>query len=503
MKKLSLFIALIVCSIVCLQSSGIAITQAGTTIESYAEIRYAGREIVSNLITHEVGQIFGLELDPMSSEASVSPGETYYFPHVLTNVGNGSDLITFSIIEVTPETWSANLVYDKNFNGVYDSGFDVIIGQSTSEPRSEESAYYFLIQIITSATSEASGYAVLRVTSEANDGPSYFGANGSLFGGDDVIQIKDELASELTNLSISRNDSTGDIILSWEGTSADIYYLESFSSDFSSASLEASNVSSPYISSSVEAQDGNTRFYRIAPAGSTAYALGIMGKFDVPVSVGINQLSLPLIPSSNAISNVIGTQVTGATNAFDADRVWKYNSSSPSGYDIAWLVGGVGPPYDGQWYTGNYPTTLTIGPDEGFILQIREGHSASYITFVGSVSNVDRSIPVSVGMNFIGTCFPVEVPLGDQASTGDSNLWESGATGATNAFDADRVWKYNPSAPAGYDFAWLVDGVNPTYNGKWYTGNYPTTMKLQPGLGYWIQVREGHSGFTWTYKKPY
>ena len=480
-----------------------AVTTAGTSIESYAEVRVGGRQYFSNVITQEVIQMFGLDLDPLSSEASISPGETHYFPHVLTNVGNGSDLVTFSIVEVTPESWSATIIRDVNMNGSFEGGTDVVIGSSTQEPRSEESAYYLLLALTAPATGEIIGSTTLRITSEADDGGSYFGANGILYGGEDAIEIVDRASSALTNFGIIRDDTTGDIILTWEGGSADVYFLTGFSTDFASASLEAAGVSSPYASTAISAQDGNTRYYRVANPGTRIYASGTAGKFDIPVSVGINELSLPVVPNSNAISGIIGTQVIGASNAFDADRIWKYNPSAPAGYDIAWLVGGVGPPYDGQWYTGNNPTTLTLGPDEGFILQIRSGHPATYVTVVGMVSETDRSIPIGIGLNFIGTCFPVEILLGDQASSGDSNIWESGATGANNAFDADRVWEYNPSSPAGYDFAWLVDGVNPTYNGKWYTGNYPTTIKLKPGLGYWIQVRGSHSGFTWTYKKPY
>lgn len=480
-----------------------AITTAGTSIESYAEIRVAGRRYFSNITTQEVIQIYGLDLDPLSSEASISPGQTYYFPHVLTNVGNGSDLVTFSIVEVTPAAWSATLIRDVNMNGSFEGGTDVVIGMSTQEPRSEESAYYLLLALTAPATGEIIGSATLRITSEADDGGFYFGANGVLYGGDDAIGIVDRASAALTNFGIIRDDATGDIILTWEGSSADIYFLTGFSTDFASASLEASGATSPYTSTAISAQDGNTRYYRVANVGTRIYASGTAGKFDIPVSVGINELSLPVVPYSDLISDVIGTQVVGASNAFNADRIWKYNPSAQSGYDYAWLVGGVGPPFDGQWYTGNNPTTLTLGPDEGFVLQIRAGHPATYITIAGMVSEADRSIPIGIGLNFVGTCFPVDVPLGDQASSGDSNLWESGATGASNAFNADRVWKYNPSAQSGYDYAWLVDNVNPTYDGKWYSGNNPTTMKLEPGLGYWMQVRDNHSPFTWDYEKPY
>ncbi len=72
---------------------------------------------------------------------------------------------------------------------------------------------------------------------------------------------------------------------------------------------------------------------------------------------------------------------------------------------------------------------------------------------------------------------------------------ESGATGATNEGDADRVWSWTGS---NYQLHWLVDGTGTASDGIWY----PATS-LEPGKGYWIQIRDGHSGFTWVYPKPY
>jgi hypothetical protein len=147
----------------------------------------------------------------------------------------------------------------------------------------------------------------------------------------------------------------------------------------------------------------------------------------------------------------------------------------------------------------NRETTITLGADQGAWLQIRSGHGNQIVYLLGEVSSTERNIPLSVGMNLIGTCYPVSVPLGDKLPI-DSNLWESGATGATNEGAADRVWSWTGS---NYQFHWLVDGVNSTVNGLWYSGGTPSTLQLEPGKGYWVQIRPGHSGFTWVYPKPY
>jgi hypothetical protein len=171
-----------------------------------------------------------------------------------------------------------------------------------------------------------------------------------------------------------------------------------------------------------------------------------------------------------------------------------------STYQFAWLVEGTGnPSYDGKWYTGNSETTITLGSDQGAWLQIRPGHGNQTVYLLGEVSSTDRAIPLSVGMNLVGSCYPVLVPLGDQGAS-DSNLWESGATGSTNEGGADRVWSWTGS---NYQFHWLVEGAGQTYDGLWYTGNQQSALQFEPGKGYWMQIREGHDGFTWTYPRPY
>lgn len=491
--------ALAVFLLLALISTSFAATKAGTTIESQAFMTYSGGSTETTFIYLIVLQEYGLDLTPTFEAASVPGGEWHYFPLTVTNIGNGSARI-FTGTSATPEGWQASLFVDDNRDEVHQDT------ENTPVPSSivlaEDADYKFLLKLDApdSALIGSHGYGSAILSTEANDGPSYFGANGSLYGGDDTVVGTGDLSIEsLGNQRIWRSDSNGDIFLTWGGGPADIYYRAPFGLTFEggAATVEATDATSPWTSEAVEAKDGVNRYYRIAVTGTSSFAAGILGKFDTGVSVGINQLSVPLIPYDISISSVVGTQVTGAGNAGDADRVWLYNPSNPAYYDYAWLVGGVGPPYDGKWYTGNSPTTLFIGTDEGFILQIRDGHPATYVTFVGRVSEVDRLIGINPAMNFIGTCFPVEVALDD------SNLWGSGATGAGNAGDADRAWSYNPLQQSYYDYAWLVDGTGTIYDGRWVTGSRPTTIKLRPGKGYWFQRRPGRAAFNWIYTKPY
>lgn len=292
-------------------------------------------------------------------------------------------------------------------------------------------------------------------------------------------------------------EGTGDITITWGSEPDGIYEIAS-KDDFTSAFTVVDTVTaSDTITSWTD--DGlltgshptlvDQRYYKVIDEGIDCE--NVVGMFRITVQDGMNLVSLPLIPFSNALEYVIDSQVTGADNEGDADRIWVWNGAN---YEFAWLVDGVGPPYDGQWYTGNNPTTITLDADQGAWVQIRSGNGPADIYLLGEVSGMDRTIPVSVGMNLIGSCYPVSVPLVD------TNLWESGLTGGDNEGDADRIWSW---ASDHYEFFWLVDGVGEPYDGQWFKGNDPVDRVLEPGKGYWLQVKDGHPAFMWNYVKPY
>lgn len=294
-----------------------------------------------------------------------------------------------------------------------------------------------------------------------------------------------------------------DVTLTWEssvGQSYSILLKDDFSGSFIPVDMVTGNQgTTSWTDNGVWA--GGThpstvpqRYYKVSASGIESH--NTVGIYRITVQEGMNLISLPLIPFSSDLVNVIGSQLTGAPNEGDADRLWIWNGNN---YEFAWLVEDVGPPYDGKWYTGNAETAVTLGADRGAWVQVRPGHGTQAVYIAGEVAATARMIPLATGMNLVGSSYPVAVPLGDQQSD-DCNLWESGATGADNEGDADRVWSWTGS---NYQFHWLVDHVNATLNGTWYSGNSPSPLALEPGKGYWVQIRANHAGFTWTYPKPY
>jgi Squalene-hopene cyclase C-terminal domain/Thrombospondin type 3 repeat/Prenyltransferase and squalene oxidase repeat len=290
-------------------------------------------------------------------------------------------------------------------------------------------------------------------------------------------------------------EATGDITITWEsepGETYDIAIKDDFTGTFSVVDIvTAFDTSTSWTDDGSMTGDHPStvqqRYYKVILESIDSE--NTVGMFRITAQEGMNLISLPLIPFSMALENVIGSQVTGADNEGDADRLWVWNGTN---YEFAWLVEGVGPPYDGQWYTGNSPTTITLDADQGAWMQIKNDQVDIYL--LGELSSTNREIPIEVGMNLVGSCYPVSVSLTD------TNLWESGLTGADNEGDADRIWNWTGSH---YEFFWLVDGVGEPYDGQWFKGNDPVDKELEPGKGYWLQVKDGHPAFIWNYIKPY
>jgi parallel beta-helix repeat protein len=330
------------------------------------------------------------------------------------------------------------------------------------------------------------------------DGDSRPQGAGYDMGSDEYLPTSFRITSITQNWSGNNN-----IIITWEsvaGLNYDVYLKNTFTGSFTQvATVVASGTTTSWTDDGT--WPGGThpttvqqRYYKVSQNGKDS---NIVGMYKITAQEGMNLISLPLIPFSTALKDEIGPQVTGANNEGAADRIWVWNGTN---YEFAWLVEGTGnPSYDGKWYTGNSETAITLSADQGAWLQVRTGHGNQTVYLLGEVSSTDREIPLIVGMNLVGSCYPVSVPLGDKLPI-DSNLWESGATGATNEGGADRVWSWTGS---NYQFHWLVEGAGPAYDGLWYTGNNASALQLEPGKGYWVQIRAGHSGFTWVYPKPY
>jgi hypothetical protein len=215
---------------------------------------------------------------------------------------------------------------------------------------------------------------------------------------------------------------------------------------------------------------------------------------------GFNLTSWPLIVHSTAIQDVFadsmttGCQLTGGYPSAVSDEVSYYDAFTGGSF-IAWYkVGGPGP--QNVWQ-GNL---TTIEPDKSYWITIRGAHAAVTLTMTGAVSDTNRIIPIAPGdhlgagtssFNYVGSCFAVPCSLKN------AGLVASGFTGGYPSGVSDYV-QYIDQAGNSFLAWYKVGGPGPQ---NVWQGNFST---LEPGQGYWIEVRTAHAFASnqWIYPVP-
>ncbi|MFQ5905255.1 MAG: hypothetical protein ACE5JA_01655, partial [bacterium] len=282
-----------------------------------------------------------------------------------------------------------------------------------------------------------------------------------------------------------RDTADDDICVEWEsvnGLEYEILFSNALQDSYQVAEeLDAADTLSRWV------DDGSNtgghpstvvaRFYKIHLKKGPV-SPNTVGKFTRHLDSQMSLVSLPLVPYSSSIQDVLGRQLSGAPDEAYADRVWKWDPVSKI-YDIAWLVDGVGERFDGKWWTGNPfgPSGMKLSCGDGFWIESRHGPQA--VTFAGEVFD-DSSMVLEMRypMQLFGSCYPDTVKLVE------SHLKEDGATGRPSELNADRVWSWKENSST-FDHTWLVDSVGPSFDGKWWDSDPwgETNITLRPGVG--------------------
>jgi hypothetical protein len=214
-----------------------------------------------------------------------------------------------------------------------------------------------------------------------------------------------------------------------------------------------------------------------------------VGEFAIELPPAWTLTSLPLVPASTSLDDVIGDQLSGTCDSANADRALFWNAEGQQ-YEMAWYCDcdGWGPQWDDHWLTGFAQTSLDVEPDVGFWIENRSGVTET-IVVVGDVSAIHRTVEVTSGWQMLGTTYPVSVTLDDAAIP---------ATGTCDSATADRALFWNAESQQ-YEMAWYCDcdGWGEPWDDHWLTGFDQTTIELVPGRGIWLHNR--HDPFTWTY----
>jgi uncharacterized repeat protein (TIGR01451 family) len=126
-------------------------TAAGTTIGNQASATYTdssavSRTATSNVVTTVVQQVASLTLTAPGAKTA-SPGSSVFYPHTLTNTGNGSDTFTLSLAPAQSGAYTltgTHIYLDANGDGIPDN-FTDLTGTSVTIAAGAANAFKFVI----------------------------------------------------------------------------------------------------------------------------------------------------------------------------------------------------------------------------------------------------------------------------------------------------------------------------------------------------------------------
>lgn len=133
MKTSSMVFVAAFCAIVLFgtTSAFAAGTPSGTVIKNVASMTYQDLSggtfptLYSDTAYVTVEQVAGVTLTPTGSLQYSSDSMYIYFPHTVTNTGNGTD--TYNTTSADSASWTPTILFDANGNGVWDSGETTVV----------------------------------------------------------------------------------------------------------------------------------------------------------------------------------------------------------------------------------------------------------------------------------------------------------------------------------------------------------------------------------------
>lgn len=133
MKTRIAVFAAAVCAIVLLSTTSAyaAGTPSGTVIKNVASMTYKDLSgtsfptLYSDTASVTVEQVAGVTLTPTGSLKYSSDSMFVYFPHTVTNTGNGTD--SYNLTSADSASWTPTILFDANGNGVWDSGENTVV----------------------------------------------------------------------------------------------------------------------------------------------------------------------------------------------------------------------------------------------------------------------------------------------------------------------------------------------------------------------------------------
>ena len=306
-----------------------------------------------------------------------------------------------------------------------------------------------------------------------------------------------------TMYDMERDDATGLVRISWTSREGATYRVDSSTSPYNfdessmNWTMEASGLASGGCLTTWE--DAGTpstgeKYYRVYEEDATGDtpAEDTVGLMWLPVRPSRNMMSTPFLPypegggiaGVSTFDKIIGNQLTGhAVVKTLSDIIQKWNSDTLT-WSNAWYRTGVG------WI--DYDTggdAMPFCADAGYWV-LRNAHPFTNIMMFGKVEKVERSVNVDPGRNLLGSAYPVTVALDD------TGLVASGFAGhAVVKTLSDQLLFWDATTLSWRQFWYKTgEGFQP-----W--NSYEPMKDIVPGDAYYL-LRQGTTGFTWTYPCP-
>ena len=414
------------------------------------------------------------------------------FPNELKTIRCKWYYILIIIMSLVSSSFSGAFIVSWNANTEPDlAGYKVYFG---SQPSNYSFSQYIGKSTYWTLTEEHVGHPLVG-------GEVYYMAVTALDSAGNESSPSEEVSAVVTGPKVCMNVQDDGVRLLWSPTDgADSYdvYQDTIANFTPNTPIATVSDINGFMDNSFVKKSNKGSYYQVKALseGSEVYTYDKVGVYSVSVKPGKNLLSLPFVPIDSTLCGVLSDQLTGATDGSAAAKVEVWNGH---GTDVAWKVNAPGFELHNKWVTesGAEESPLQIKPDQAFWITIRDDHPDSLLTFIGKISpDSSREISLIKGYNFVGSCYPVEVSLDS------TELREDGVVqGSNNAGDADKVMIWNGS---GFDYAWLVDGTGTQYDGKWFNpaGTAESTLKLKPGQGYVIHIKNNNVNTEWTFPRP-
>jgi hypothetical protein len=251
---------------------------------------------------------------------------------------------------------------------------------------------------------------------------------------------------------------------------------------------------------------GDEEYYRVFARFLPVDILGpdTAGAMTIKCSNGRNMVSSMFEPyppggllgtgtmGHSTLDKIINGQLTGHPMVRSlSDTIEAWNPMLQQ-YMRAWYQTSMLPGTWRDWYT-NGPPLFGWNSDWGYWINIVLTHPDRDVTLFGRVSKADRSIPIGIKRNLVGSCYPKTVTLYD------TGLVASGFIGhAAVRSLSDQVEFWNNSTRA-YQRFWYRTSDN-----TWQPWNTGEPMRdIVPGDGIWVNLPLRIVGFTWNYPVPY